>query len=126
MTPSPKFGVSPKKMIQFGGEILLRDTVLQLTEFAFDQDLQLRKWVTLPAEKNGLETTGRNNRTAVTAKRILLIALGISFSKGCKVVKDEAKYRKDNTTGLRMVAVTKKTCEDSDGFVCKVRIVFYD
>ena len=32
-----------------------------------------------------------------------------------------AKYVKDLTTGLWMVAVSEKTCKASQGFVCKVR-----
>ena len=31
-------------------------------------------------------------------------------------------YVKDKTTNLRMAATTEKTCQDNDGFVCKVRL----
>ena len=34
---------------------------------------------------------------------------------------EAAKYRKDSTTGLWMVAVSEKICEANDGFVCKVK-----
>ena len=33
-----------------------------------------------------------------------------------------AKYVKDSTTGLWMVAVSEETCKASQGFVCKVKL----
>ena len=35
---------------------------------------------------------------------------------------ERAKYRKDSSTGLWMIAVTEETCEANDGFVCRVRV----
>lgn len=35
---------------------------------------------------------------------------------------EEAKFRKDVSTGLWMIAVSEETCKVIDGFVCKVRL----
>ena len=94
----------------------------------FDQDEKLKMWETLPSSIDSIGPA-KELSTATTAVDVLanyfqvfLNTLGIALHEGFKGEEDKARYRKDSATGLWMVAVTEKTCEDGDGFVCKVRI----
>ena len=42
--------------------------------------------------------------------------------KALRTPEERAKYRKDSTTGLWMIAVTEETCKANQGFACKVTV----
>ena len=48
------------------------------------------------------------------------------YNRYYKGAEEGAKYVKDHTTGLWMIPVSKESCKDSQGFVCKVSLCNFE